>query len=279
MSFRRYVAIGDSATEGLEDPDPQGGYRGWADRLAMIIAAAQPEPLEYANLAVRGLVAAEVRATQFDAALAMQPDLLTITAGVNDCLGVRADLEAVAEHLAAMWSEARDHDITVVGLTMPDPRRINPLIGKRLRDRVLRLNEIQRVEAERYGVLLLDLEASEMAGDPRLWFEDRLHGNAVGHDRVARGMAWTLGIEGYDLSWADPLAESEEHRIWRDRVQGDLSWARQHFGPWLVKNLRGIRHGDGISAKRPTLQAVEQIDHADAETMGRRSLDESSGGA
>ena len=32
--FRRYVAIGDSTTEGLEDPDGQGGYRGWANRFA-----------------------------------------------------------------------------------------------------------------------------------------------------------------------------------------------------------------------------------------------------
>lgn len=262
MTFSRYVAIGDSATEGLEDPDPRGGYRGWADRLAMIIAGSQTEPLSYANLGIRGLVTAEVRATQFDAALAMEPDLLTITAGVNDCLGVLFDLDAVTEHVAAMWSEARDADITVLSFTMPDPRRINPLIVKRLRDRLLRLNAMMRVEAERYGVLLLDLEQYPTAGDPRLWFEDRLHGNAVGHERMARGMACTLGIDGYDESWADPLEESEEHRILRDRVQGDLMWARQHFGPWLVKNLRGIRHGEGVTAKRPTLQPVEQIEYA-----------------
>ena len=32
--FRRFVAIGDSTTEGMDDPDGSGGYRGWADRLA-----------------------------------------------------------------------------------------------------------------------------------------------------------------------------------------------------------------------------------------------------
>src|SRR6185295_7183943 len=48
--FRRYVALGDSSTEGLDDPDPRGGYRGWANRLADWIATAQgPErPLLYA---------------------------------------------------------------------------------------------------------------------------------------------------------------------------------------------------------------------------------------
>ncbi len=72
-AFRRYVAIGDSTTEGLEDPDGTGGYRGWADRLAQHIADHQDEPLEYANLAIRGLRMREIRMSQFEAALAMEP--------------------------------------------------------------------------------------------------------------------------------------------------------------------------------------------------------------
>src|SRR6185436_10937152 len=32
--IERYVAIGDSSTEGLDDPRSAGGFRGWADRLA-----------------------------------------------------------------------------------------------------------------------------------------------------------------------------------------------------------------------------------------------------
>ena len=32
----RYVAIVDSSTEGLDDPDGAGGWRGWSDRLADI---------------------------------------------------------------------------------------------------------------------------------------------------------------------------------------------------------------------------------------------------
>ena len=53
--FQRYVAIGDSTTEGMDDPDGAGGYRGWADRFATHVARAQPgHPLEYANLVIRG---------------------------------------------------------------------------------------------------------------------------------------------------------------------------------------------------------------------------------
>jgi len=45
--WRRYVALGDSLTEGLSDPDPDrpGAFRGWADRLADHLAAAAPDAL------------------------------------------------------------------------------------------------------------------------------------------------------------------------------------------------------------------------------------------
>ncbi len=48
-----FVAIGDSFTEGLNDPDPGGGFRGWADRVAGALSAQRPG-FRYANLAVRG---------------------------------------------------------------------------------------------------------------------------------------------------------------------------------------------------------------------------------
>ncbi len=59
--YERYVAIGDSSTEGLDHPDGQGGYRGWANRLAEQVAAAQGGSLLYANLAIRGAHAAGPR--------------------------------------------------------------------------------------------------------------------------------------------------------------------------------------------------------------------------
>jgi lysophospholipase L1-like esterase len=40
MIITSYVAIGDSFTEGLDDPSPSGAYRGWADRLAGRLSAA-----------------------------------------------------------------------------------------------------------------------------------------------------------------------------------------------------------------------------------------------
>ncbi len=53
--WSRYVALGDSFTEGMGDPNPDsvGGHRGWADRVAEELSHGHPD-FAYANLAVRG---------------------------------------------------------------------------------------------------------------------------------------------------------------------------------------------------------------------------------
>src|SRR5712691_9295456 len=58
-----FVAIGDSFTEGLDDPDPGGGFRGWADRVAGALSAQRPG-FRYANLAIRGKLLTQVVAEQ-----------------------------------------------------------------------------------------------------------------------------------------------------------------------------------------------------------------------
>jgi lysophospholipase L1-like esterase len=191
------VAIGDSSTEGLADPDGESGYRGWADRLAEIIANAQAEPLDYANLGVRSAHLSEIRTTQFDAAMAMQPDLFSIFGGANDMLSVTCDFAGIRADLAAIFGEARSRGCTVVTFTMPDPSSINPF-GRRFRGRMFHFNDIIREEAERYGVLVMDFQHYPIIQDPRLFSEDRLHGNELGHERVAAALAWRLSIEGAD---------------------------------------------------------------------------------
>ena len=249
-NFRRYVAIGDSTTEGLEDPYPDGGYRGWADRLAEHIAEAQDEPLEYANLAIRGLRLRQILATQLDEALALEPDLMTIVGGVNDVIGRSCDFAALRADFDTMFGAARRRGITVLTFTMPDPTGINPL-GRRLRPRMFALNDIIREEADRHGVAVLDFQHYPVAEDPRLWFEDRLHGNALGHERVAAALAWRLGVDGFDDSWAKPLEADSVVRRVREQLVGDVDWAVHYLAPWLGRGLIGLSHARGITPKRP----------------------------
>ena len=249
-TFRRYVAVGDSSTEGLEDRDGQGGYRGWADRLAQHIADAQDEPLEYANLAIRGMRMKEIRVGQLEDALAMQPDLLTVFGGVNDLIKGPCDFDSIRADFVIVFGQARSQGATVLTFTVPDPTAINPL-GRYWRDRAAKLNSIIRTEAERRGVLVMDFEQYPVANDPRLWFEDHLHGNELGHQTVAAALAWRLGIDGFDEGWAE-LPEGEA--AWpkgREKLRDDLVWARHYVAPWLSKGIRGIRQGRGIQRKRP----------------------------
>src|SRR5690242_9855961 len=100
--FSRYVAIGDSTTEGLEDPTPDGrGYRGFADRLAHNLARQQPALL-YANLGIRGRKMRQIREEQLEPALALEPDLVSIVGGLNDILRPRIDFAQVVGDLDYM---------------------------------------------------------------------------------------------------------------------------------------------------------------------------------
>jgi lysophospholipase L1-like esterase len=249
-TFRRYVAIGDSSTEGLEDPDGNGGYRGWADRLAQHIADNQDEPLEYANLAIRGLRMKEIWTSQFADALAMGPDLLSVFGGVNDVIGPRCDFDSIRAEYVIIFGQARDQGAMVLSFTVPDLSAINPL-GVPFRDRVTKLNDIIRTEAERRGVVVMDFEQHPITQDPRLWFADRLHGNELGHEKVAAALAWRLGIDGFDDSWATPLEGEAMRPRGRELLTGDMEWARHYLAPWLGRGIRRLRTGYGIERKRP----------------------------
>ena len=75
-----FVAIGDSFTEGLNDPGADGGFRGWADRVAVALAAHRPG-FRYANLAIRGKLLGQIVADQVPRAIELAPDLISLAAG------------------------------------------------------------------------------------------------------------------------------------------------------------------------------------------------------
>lgn len=171
--YVRYVALGDSQTEGVGDGDDTVGLRGWADRLAEQLAAVSPG-LHYANLAVRGRVAGQVRAGQLGPALALRPDLATVVAGVNDVLRPRFDAAEVAGHLEEMFAELTAAGARVATMTFPDVGRIAPL-ARPVRGRVFELNDRIRAAAARHGVAVAEIDLHAAAADPRLWSTDRLH--------------------------------------------------------------------------------------------------------
>ncbi|WP_316761496.1 SGNH/GDSL hydrolase family protein [Streptomyces herbicida] len=254
--YPRYVALGDSQTEGLGDGDDIGGLRGWADRLAELIAGGNPDLL-YANLAVRGRLAGQVRAEQLAPALAMRPDLATVVAGVNDVLRPRFDADEVAAHLEAMYAALRGQGARVATLTFPDVSRITPL-ARPLAHRVLALNDRIREAAGRHGVVVAETSHHAVVTDPRLWSPDRLHASPLGHERIAAAMAHALELPGSDDSWTRPLPHGRTPSALR-AAGAELRWAGSFLGPWLVRRIRGRSSGDGRRAKRPALLPVAAL--------------------
>jgi len=250
-SFERYVALGDSTTEGLEDPAPGGGHRGFADRLAERLARENPELL-YANLAVRGRKTDQVRAEQLEPALALRPDLASVVAGLNDILRPRVDLPAVVSAFDAIVSALRAQGATVLGVTFPDPARIMP-VARLTRHRVLAFNDGLRALATKRGMVLVDLEQRGVV-DPRLWSVDRLHANAAGHARIAAALTQALGLEPDEDPWA-PLPASDPVRR-AAQLRREAAWMGRHMTPWVIRRVRGRSSGDGIVAKRPELTRV-----------------------
>jgi len=250
--WTRYVAIGDSFTEGVGDDEPSlpNGVRGWADRLAEELARTQPD-LAYANLAVRGRLLDQIVAEQVDAALALQPDLITISAGGNDLLRPGADPDRVAGRLERAIERLSVDGATVVLFNGPDIG-MTPVL-RSIRGRVAIYNCDLGALARRHDAIVADMWAATELRDPRMWAPDRLHFSALGHHRIAMLVLDALGVE-HDLHPQHP--EPLPHRTWRQAASDDILWAREYFGPWVVRRLTGRSSGDAILAKRPLAEPV-----------------------
>ena len=126
-SYSRYVALGDSLTEGLCDPAPArpGSWLGWADRLAGILdgdAHLAGHGLEFANLAVRGRRIADVVGDQVPHALTLRPDLVSVLIGGNDLMSPSADPDDLADRLASGVARLRAGGATVLLANLFDPQ-------------------------------------------------------------------------------------------------------------------------------------------------------------
>ncbi|WP_106816211.1 GDSL-type esterase/lipase family protein [Microbacterium timonense] len=244
-TWARYVALGDSLTEGLCDASrmPSGEYRGWADRLAQLLAHAGGDaaPFRYANLAVRSRRVRHLVTDQLPAALALKPDIVSILMGANDLVGRRADPVALAGTLAGAIRTLRAADIDVLLVTPFLPRRrAARLFARRF---AVYASELRRI-ADDTGAILLDLEALPEIGDLELWADDKVHLRSRGHRFLAYRAAQVLGVPDADaLGGLDAALHADDDPV----LQG--TWLRRDALPWLWRRLRGRTAGDGLAAK------------------------------
>jgi len=245
--WSRYVALGDSFTEGIGDPEPRspGGHRGWADRVAEVLSS-QTDDFAYANLAVRGKLIKQILDEQVDAAVALRPDLITISAGGNDVIRPGTDPDAIAQLFDQAVSRLSVDGATIVVFTGVDVG-FSPVF-RGIRGKVAIYNENVRAVASRYDCIVADQWALTEIQDQRMWAPDRLHLAPLGHHTVARMVLAALNVEN-DLQPLQP--EPLPPRTWRGARAEDLSWAREYLVPWVLRRIRHQSSGDHISAKRP----------------------------
>jgi len=245
--WRRYVAIGDSFTEGIGDPEPSspGGHRGWADRVAAALAE-QVDDFAYANLAIRGRLIGRIVEEQLEPAVALKPDLVTFAAGGNDVIRPGSDPDAVAELFEDAVVRLSSGGATVVVFTGIDTNFTPVFRG--IRGKVAIYNENIRAIADRYDCIVADQWALKEIQDMRFFDDDRLHLNALGHHEVARMVLRALNVPN-DLQpmQPDPIPSV----TWREARAGDFVWAREYLVPWVLRRVRHQSSGDAITAKRP----------------------------
>lgn len=253
-SWQRYVALGDSFTEGVGDPLPDGNMRGWADLVATALST-RAHGMQYANLAIRGRRFNRVVAEQVSAALEMRPDLVSFAAGGNDLLRPGFDLQPMLARFERVVEAFRDAGADVVVFKFADLSRRLPL-RRVLRRRIAAMNDAVADVGERYGAHVVDMFADPVLDDPRAWSDDRLHLSELGHRRVAADVLAALGLEGSD---ARPTASAPVLRSsWPAARAADLRWAYAYLGPWMHRRVTGRSSGDGRVPKRPQLMPLDE---------------------
>jgi lysophospholipase L1-like esterase len=182
-----FAALGDSFTAGTGCPP---GVR-WTDRLARTLRARGDGRLAYRNYAREGATSADLVARQLNAAVQLEPELVTVICGANDVLvSVRPDIEACAERIAATFDRLRDSvpgAITITA-TVPEGWRflgLRPRTRRRVQDGLRELNRrIRGIAAER-EIPWLEVAGHPGLDDPENFTDDGLHPSPIGHARTA----------------------------------------------------------------------------------------------
>ena len=253
-------------TEGLEDLYPSDDnhnpdaipelnstkpYRGWADRLATELsrrrtAAGLPE-LEYANLAIRGRLLEDIIKEQVPAALAQQPELISLMGGGNDILRPGADIDAMSDRLEDAVKQIREAGIDV--LIGTGYKGGESMAFTRAKTGQFNAN-IWSI-ARRHGAYVLDLWGTKSLFNWDVMAPDRIHLNTRGHRILADAALAALGLVPIDPNYED--CEPPHPTPLGERIRGDAHWAREFVVPWLERRFKGQSSGDGKTAKLPVL--------------------------
>jgi lysophospholipase L1-like esterase len=252
MKYQRLIVCGDSYSEGMSDEMVNGQYRGWADRIADVMAKDVPG-FTYVNLAVRGKLLKQVIDDQLPVAInyITGPEtLLTFHAGANDALRPGYKPEIAQGLYAEAVRRAAASGATLMLFTVLE-RTGNTGRGSDVwAARFGEFNKIVLQVGAEVGAIIIDANKETFFSDNRFLAFDRLHLNAEGHNRVAQALLEKLGYQ-FDPSWRIPLPPANPTSWLKKRLITSI-WFVTFALPWVWRRLRGKSSGDGRVAKYPT---------------------------
>ncbi|MFJ3957203.1 SGNH/GDSL hydrolase family protein [Arthrobacter sp. NPDC090010] len=244
---RRYLALGDSFTEGVGDWHPlmPNGVRGWADRVAERLAKAQPG-WEYANLAIRSKRLRHIIDEQLEPALAMRPSLITLYAGGNDILDLGTDMDRLMEEYRSLVERLASTGARLVLFTGYDVK-VSALLEPLKKRNTLYNHRVREIAAE-FDAVLIDYWCFDAYGDPRMWDSDRLHMSKAGHKYLAARVLEQLGVPHAikEKNW-----EPMQRRGLREWEAEQRRWVHDWVVPLFGRKLRGVTLGDTLQPRFP----------------------------
>jgi lysophospholipase L1-like esterase len=248
----RFVAIGDSFTEGVGDDLPDGRVRGWADLVAQGWADASAKPVSYANLAIRGKLVWPIIEEQLEPALALKPTHLSFNGGGNDMLRPRSSVSRIADAFSHVVRRCDEEGVQLILLSGANPSAQLPLgpVFQRRGD-ILTAAVSARI-ADRPDIIRAFNWPDRELSTPPYWSEDRLHMNSRGHHRVAARVLTAVGVDVPTAWWSLPELGIASPR--------GAAYYREYVGPWVRRRMTGTSSGDHRQAKYDTWTTVEPSD-------------------
>ncbi|GAA4036266.1 hypothetical protein GCM10022233_00300 [Streptomyces shaanxiensis] len=231
----RYVALGDSLTEGVGDP-VGNGWRGWAALLAGGLS--QPSA-EFTNLAVSGAQTRDVLENQLPAALTLRPDVASVLVGVNDTLRSTFDIEKIAERLDKVYASFARQGTAVLTACLPDPGTMLGLpgiLGNPLARRQRAVNHVVHTLSERYGAVHLHAVDDDWIMERSMWSSDRLHPGERGHRQIALRFHAMLAHRGL----ATEPAPSPEPEFPPPTKSASLLWLATAGTAWVIRRCNDL---------------------------------------
>ncbi|MDQ0402609.1 SGNH/GDSL hydrolase family protein [Streptomyces sp. NBC_01723] len=235
MRRLRFVALGDSLTEGVGDPVGHG-WRGWAALLATGLAE---QPVLFTNLARSGAQTVDVAERQLPAGLALRPDLVSVVVGVNDTLRRTFDLGAVAARLDTVYGACTGRGALLLTACLPDPGAVLGLpdaLARPLARRQRAVNAVVHALSDRYGAVHLHACEGGWTTDRSMWSVDRLHPGERGHRQLALRFHALLAERGV----ATGPAPSPDNEFAAPTRAASLWWLATAGTGWVARRCTDL---------------------------------------